>query len=78
MATKKSKGPKAVGKPGTMRQNINRPGGQTRMRRELAGIRRTMGEAGVSRAMKNWGLRASKSASGGRGGRGGKISGRNG
>lgn len=78
MATK-SKGRTSTAKPATMRQQINRPGGQARMRRSLANIRQALGDAGVSRAMKNWGLRASKSSGkgGARGGRG-AISARNG
>ena len=59
-------------KRGTMRQQINRPGGQARMRRELAAQRKAMGAAGQARAMKNWGIRAGK----GNGGKGGTRGGR--
>ena len=40
---------------------------QTGIRRELAAQRKVFGEAGVKRAMKNWGLREQKAAK--RGGR---------
>lgn len=56
MATK-AKGSTAKGRAGTMANQVNRTGGQTRMRRELAAQRRAMGAAGVQRAMTNWGLR---------------------
>lgn len=42
----------------TMRQQIQQPGGQQRMARELANQRRALGAAGVERAMRTWGIRA--------------------
>ena len=60
------------GKRGTMRQQIARPGGQARMRRELAAQRKAMGAAGQARAMKNWGIRAGKPGKGKGGTRGGR------
>ena len=63
MATKKSTGGStAKGRAASMRTQITRPGGQQRMARELSNIRRTMGAAGVKRAMKNWGIRAATDA----------------
>ena len=59
--------PKAVGPKGKMRQQLGRKGGQARMRRELAAQRKAIGEAGVKRAMKKWGLREKKAEK--RGGR---------
>ena len=60
------------GKIRTMRQQIAQPGGQARMRRELANQRRAFGAAGVNRAMRNWGIRAGN----GNGARGGARGGR--
>ena len=71
----KNKAPKAVGRRGTMAQMVNRKGGQERMRRELAAQRKAMGAAGQARAMKNWGIRASKPGNG-KGGKGGTRGGK--
>ena len=71
---KKNRIPKAVGPKGTMRQQLNRQGGQARMRRELAAQRKAMGAAGQARAMKNWGIRAGKPGKG----KGGKTASRGG
>ena len=59
-------------KRGTMRQQITRPGGQARMRRELAAQRKAMGAAGQARAMKNWGIRQGQPGKGKGGTRGGR------
>lgn len=59
------------GRVGKMANMVNRKGGQTRTRRALGEIRRALGQAGVDRAMKNWGLRTVK----GRGRGGSRIAG---
>ena len=55
------------GRIGRISNMVNRKGGQARARRALSEVRRALGNAGVQRAMKNWGLRMT----GGKG-RGGK------
>ena len=55
---RRTEGSTANGRRMTMRQQIQQPGGQQRMARELANQRRALGAAGVERAMKNWGIRA--------------------
>ena len=63
MATKKKTGgATSSAKRMTMRQQIRQPGGQQRMARELANQRRALGAAGVNRAMRNWGIRATTAA----------------
>ena len=46
----------------TVRRMVNEPGGQQRIARELANQRRALGAAGVERAMRNWGIRATTAA----------------
>jgi len=62
MARRNSGGSTSNGRRGTMRQQLSRPGGQARMARELANQRRAFGAAGVNRAMRNWGIRATTAA----------------
>lgn len=62
--------PKAVGPKGKMVSQLRQRGGQTRMRRQLAEIRRTLGAAAEKRAMKKWNIRAADPKRDGRGSRG--------